>query len=88
MGVRVDNPLQNQKAGARVAQGLDNDCRVFLFSVWKRDESTERGSLLEPGLGGDMRKRDPKHQEREQFLPMRVIHLLEGEMDLTEWQPY
>ena len=88
MGVRVDNPLQNQKAGARVAQGLDNDCRVFLFSVWKRDESTERGSLLEPGLGGDMSKRDPKHQEREQFLPMRVIHLVEGEMDLTEWQPY
>lgn len=53
----------------------------FFFSVWKRDESTERGSLLEPGLGGDMSKRDPKHQEREQFLPMRVIHLLEGEMD-------
>ena len=79
MGVRVDNPLQNQKAGARVAQGLDNDCCVFLFSVWKRDESTERGSLLEPGLGGDMSKWDPKHQEREQFLPMRVIHLLEGE---------
>lgn len=80
MGVRVDHPLQNQKAGARVARGLGNDCRVFLFSVWKRDGSTERGSLLEPGFGGDMSKWDPKHQETEQFLPTRVIHLLEGEM--------
>ena len=80
MGVRVDHLLQNQKAGATVAQGLDNDCCVFLFSVWKRDGSIERGSLLEPGLGGDMSKWDPKHQEREQFLPTRVMHLLEGEM--------
>ena len=75
MGVRVDNPLQNQKAGARVAQGLDNDCRVFLFSG-----STEKGSLPEPGPGGDMSKLDPKHQEREQFLPIRVIHLLDRQM--------
>lgn len=80
MGVRVDNPLQNQKAGARVAQGLDNDCRVFLFSVWKRVGSTEKGSLPEPGPGGDMSKLDPKHQEREQFLPITVIHLLDGQV--------
>lgn len=60
-----------------MAQGLDNDCSVFLL-VFGRDESTERGSLLEPGLGGDMSKWDPKHQERA-ILPMRVIHLLEGE---------
>lgn len=59
---------------------LRNDYCVFLFSVWKTVGAPERGALLELGLRGDLRKWDPKHQEREQFLPTGDINLLEGEM--------
>lgn len=89
MGVRVDSPLQNQKAGARVAQGLDNDCCVFLFSVWKRDESTERGSLLEPGLGGDMSKWDPQTPGEGAIPAHEGYSSVGGREGLNrQWQPY
>lgn len=51
-------------------------------------ELQERGSLLEPGLRDDVMKWDPKHQEREQFLPVRDTNLMEGDWLNREWPPY